>query len=81
MNQRFKVTVELSIRNDSTDSTNKERFSQGLIDQNFYDLKFESFERISFTKEEAIEKIVNLSWKEDDENFKNEIAEIIGRIS
>ena len=81
MNQRFKVTVELSFLTDYTNITTKERFAQGLIDQNFYDLKFESFERISFTKEEAIEKIVNLSWKEDDENFKNEIAEIIGRIS
>lgn len=80
MNQRFKVTVELSFHNDYTDSTIKEKISKGLILEHFHDLKFKSFERISLTKEEAIKKIVNLSWKEDDEDFKNEIAEIIGNI-
>jgi hypothetical protein len=81
MNQRFKVSVELSIHSGSTNSIIKERFVQGLTDMNFYDLKFESFERISFTKKEAIEQITNLCWKDDNEDFKNRIAEIINRIS
>ena len=81
MAQRFKVTVELSIHHGSADSKIKERFVQGLTDISFYDLKFESFERISFTKEEAVEEITNLCWKDDSEDFKNRIAEIINRIS
>lgn len=80
MSQRFKVSVELSIHQGSTDSIIKERFIQGLIDRNFYDLKFESFERISFTKEEAIEAIASLAWH-DSLEFNRQVAEIINRIS
>jgi len=79
MAQRFKVTVELSIHQGSTDSTIKERFVEGLTDMSFYDLKFQEFEKISFTKEEAIQKILSLPGVHS--NFVDVVAEIIGRIS
>lgn len=80
MSQRFKVSVELSIDSDFPLDTIKHKFAQGLVDKTFYDLKFESFERISLTKEEAIEAIASLAWQ-DSLEFNRQVAEIINRIS
>lgn len=79
MSQRFKVSVELSIDSDFPLDTIKHKFAQGLVDKTFYDLKFESFERISFTKKEAIQEILSLPGVQD--NFVDIITEIINRIS